>query len=534
MPQVKYWLKDFFHNNKYLKNFPDQELQNKRLQNRARECEKEMRANIKRMGGSGNEKLFPPEELKTIYKTSQAYWLQHKTYQNMPLKQLKNLRYILFANPNEGVESGIYNNPHQFNDLKNTVVKKNMRSFLKHLISDLLYEYPKDKNVLFKRLQEAAHSLCENKISNRSMMEANKHFNILKETGPECVARAVLNTDHNLEDILQNLWLKERHLSGGMGQEIIKKMCDLNRRSLSRLSENPHSSLGERARLNRFLEYVSGSTQKKSERAKKQSLKVVSRQSLDNGISETDLEGGRYQDVKPIVKSLLNPFQNTAPPEDSLKQVITQFLDLHVGDPRFKSEKWIAMPREKDIFMQWKIAESIEAFIALLAYVARQNERVDRMWRKRQEVIEAYWRAGYIKNAWVILGDEAHGKRFRFLKEGTRCGLLKGATALRSVLLYQTGDLTVLEGNYDQGLRIFKSSNSRSPLFNQSEYKMIYNNESITEKGIHPLWMKKADKEIRHFSSENYYWQKQLVDYIKKWTGLPCPKGLRKQINKYQ
>lgn len=531
MPQVKYWLKDFFH--KSLKPTPQQDFHKEQLSQVLKEvrhkCEKAIKLNIEKMGGQGVDRDLSPEDLKTIYETSQAYWSKHKTFQKMPFKQLKNLQYILFASPNEGVLSGIYDNSYQFNDLKHTLVKKNKQSFLKYLISELLYEYPADKSVLFERLKGIFHSLSREKASNYSLMEANKHFNILKEKGPECVARAVLNTNQNLEDILQNLWLRERHLSGGIGQVIIKKMCDLIQPPLSRLSEKDPSR-EDKAKLNRFLEYVSGPSQG-DEEFKKQDLPVVLR---DNDTSDQELTDGRYQSVKPIVKSLLNPFNNTYPPEDTIKQPITEFLDLHVGDPRFKSEKWIAMQKEKDIFMQWKIAESIEAFIALLADVASRNENEDRMWRKRQEVIEAYWKAGYIKNAWVILGNEAHQNRSRFLKEGTKCGLLKSASTSRSVLLYQIGDLTVLEGNYNQTLRIFKPTNPKTPRFNKSEYEMIYSNKNVTEKGVHPLWMKKSDKDIKHSQSETYYWQKQFVDYIKRWTGMVCPKELRKKIAKYR
>ena len=196
-------------------------------------------------------------------------------------------------------------------------------------------------------------------------------------------------------------------------------------------------------------------------------------------------------------------------PEKTIKTTITRFLDQHIGDPRFSSENWIGIKAQKTIFLRWKIGETIEDFLELLSYTAKQDPNSDRMWPYRKEFIKAYWDAGYIKDAWIVLGRRAYENRSKFLKEElTNYGkLTSGANPIHSALLFKIGDLTLSEWNYNGKVRIWRGGNNFAPDF----YKEEYSRSDLT---------KKPNKKIIHFYSDQYKWQKKLIDYIEKYNDI--------------
>ena len=86
--------------------------------------------------------------------TTVFIWKRHKTVKEMSNKELRGLLLILFPNPNEGVEQGLYDNLEQFDDFLNTLTQKNKQLYLKKLILELLYHYPENENILFNRLNK--------------------------------------------------------------------------------------------------------------------------------------------------------------------------------------------------------------------------------------------------------------------------------------------------------------------------------------------------------------------------------------------
>ena len=230
----------------------------------------------------------------------------------------------------------------------------------------------------------------------------------------------------------------------------------------------------------------------------------------------------RFISPQPIVEVLLRPFENKAP-KQSVKKRITEFLDQYIGDPRFKSERWIDMDREKSIFLNWKIGETLKDFFALLSYTSKKDFNADRMWHYRKEFIEAYWNQGHVKEAWIVLGRKAYKNRFKFLKKGHDGygKITRGANPFHSVLLFQIGDLILSEWNYNGRVRLWDSSSENSPQFYQAEYSR---EDLVTQEKQY----------FNHACSKIYSWQKKLSDYIEECTGIPCPKELRIKIDEHQ
>ena len=324
---------------------------------------------IKKIGQGKSIEIKPPKSLKEIYDECQNHWAEHKNFKDMPFRQLKNLFFILFANPNEGVEKGIYDSNDQFEDFLNILIQKDRQLYLRRLISELLFYYPKD-SFLFDRLAKIYLFLDQNRRSHQPLILANQKFDLIKENGPAIMAQNILDTNKDLDSTLNALWLKEKHLSSnGIGQAIVTSLCQ----SVQIAIQNEDQTV-----LDRFLEY------------------------LINKKSNTT----RYSDTQPIVKALLNPFKDRKPQKIDFKKKITKFLDQNVGDPRQNPEKWINMPDQRQIFLKWKIDETIQDFLDLLSYTAQENIDADRMWPYRKEFIEYYWKAGHVSDAWIVLGKK--------------------------------------------------------------------------------------------------------------------------------
>ena len=483
MSEIKFFLKDFFkYRDSRRKSF---DVLWNNTGKKVEQYEKEIQKNIKKMGDVEAVNFSIPG-LKDIYNEYQNIWKKYRTVKESNPKQLKKYFLILFSNPKEGVLNGLYDNPEQFDDFLEALIKKNKQRYLKILISILLEHYPKEKHLLFERLRKLYNSLDKQKRGNKLLIEANTKFQLIEKEGPLIIAQNIMDIKKNLSnEVLSKIWLKERHLiSNGIGQNIVKELCSLAKKPIQEENE---------VILDRFLKYLSGA----------------------NNIA-------RFSDSQPIVSVLLRPFEKKTPTQ-SVKKEITKFLDQYVGDPRFESEKWVNMSKEKSIFLKWKIGETIKDFMKLLSYTAKQNPDSDRMWPYRKEFIASYWNARYIKNAWIVLGKEAYKNRLRFLKEGfdSYGRIVKGANPVHSVLLFQIGDLILSEWNYNGKVRAWTKGNKNVP--------QMYKTEYLKEELI-----KKPNKEITHRYPEKYYWQKNLSKYIERYTGIPCPELLQRKIDKFQ
>ena len=442
--------------------------------------QKKIEKNIKKMGDFELKNLYPLTP-KEIYKEYQNLWNTKRTLESVSSKKLKSYFQILFANSKEEVPEGLYDNTEQFDDFLNTLIKKNKQN---RLFAELLCHYPTDK-LFFTRLKKVYNNLDKQKRSHQALIQANVEFCFTEKDSPKIIAKNILDIQQDLSFVLSKLWLKERHLiSNGIGEAIVTELSYMVKKFVQEENEPV---------IKRFLDYLYGK----------------------NNIN-------RFISPKLITKALLRPFENKEPNKKSVKKRITKILDQHVGDPRSKSERWINMEKEKSIFLKWKISETLKDFFALLSYTAEQDFDADRMWPYRKEFIEAYWKEGHVKEAWIVLGREAYNNRFKFLKE-EHDGfgkIIKGFNSFHSVLLFQIGDLILAEWNYNGPTRLW-GSNKNSPQF----YKKEYTREEL---------VKKVKKNFKHHSSRTYFWQKKLSDYIEKYTGIPCPEDLRRKIDEHR
>lgn len=248
MPEDNFFLQEWLKKNLPLK-LLDTKWHN--VQENIQEYSEQIKKNIQKMGDFENTKLLTPKTLKEIYDNFRSDWKKHKTFQGMSPKQLREVMFILFANPNDGVKHGIYSDSEQFKAFMKVLIQKNQQSSLRRLISELLYYYPlqEEKNLLFERLSKIYRALDKNKSSNLLLFEANRKFKLIEESGPKMIAKQILNLNKNIKDLLQEIWIKEKHLSHGIGESIVKEICYMVKHNISQENE---------VILDRFLEYLSG------------------------------------------------------------------------------------------------------------------------------------------------------------------------------------------------------------------------------------------------------------------------------------
>lgn len=169
------------------------------------------------------------------------------------------------------------------------------------------------------------------------------------------------------------------------------------------------------------------------------------------------------------------------------------------------------------------MGETIKDFFDLLDYMAKTDPSSERMWPFRKSFIEFYWNAGHITSAWIVLGKKAYENRLRFLKEDVSdYGTISPykINPIHSVLLFQIKNLVLSEWNYNGPVRIWNNTHKHAPKF----YKDHYEKKDL---------INQPEKKINH-RPQKYYWQKELSDYIEKYTGIPCPENLRKEIDKFR
>ena len=502
MNESKFFLKEFFKNHR--SEVKSIEVLYDGLGKKLEPHNNQMKKALKRIGESDIINFNPKSE-KEIYDEYQIYWERHKTVKEMPNRELKNLLSILFPNPINGVKKGLYDIPDRFDDFLNTLLHKNKQLYLRKLLSELLYHYPNNNKILFERLHKIYKFLDSEKRSHKPLFEANNRFHLIEKSGPSIIAKNILDLENSLDTLLPELWIKERHLINGIGRQIIEELCQQVQLIMNRFFAKDFSQTDKKI-LERFLEYLSGGENQSGS---------------SSSSSDEDSNKVRFSDSRSsVVRILLNSFKDRKP-EGGIKTIITRFLDRYVGDPRFHSERWIAMQEEKDIFLRWKIGDTIKDFLDLLDDTATKDPAADRMWPYRKKFIKSYLKEGHITDAWIVLGKEAFKNRKKFLHKNAYYGeITKGANRMHSALIYKIGNLVMSEWNYNGPVRIWNEEDKYAPKFYQKKY-------------LRDDLINKPDESIIHRSSDTYSWQKKLSEYIYDYADIPCPKNLQRKINKF-
>ncbi|MBF0138246.1 MAG: EH signature domain-containing protein [Magnetococcus sp. DMHC-1] len=188
-------------------------------------------------------------------------------------------------------------------------------------------------------------------------------------------------------------------------------------------------------------------------------------------------EGLRHPIHAPkLTTALLSPFRDHDPPE-TMKQAIRNFLVERIGDPRISSAStWDRLDQQdKNVILRWLLRFSLEQFIAIVKEFADQKE--PDQWMFRQAFWMAYFRKGYIREAWVVLAKEpaafASAKSRENQDPGMgRFGRVWGSPSNKqAVLLMKIGELIIADWSFIGKCRIWRANDSTAPNFYQNVYE---------------------------------------------------------------
>ncbi len=122
-----------------------------------------------------------------------------------------------------------------------------------------------------------------------------------------------------------------------------------------------------------------------------------------------------------------------------------------------------------------------------------------------------YYKAGMIKEAWIILGKDAHESKGLFFEDSSvKTGAISGGERRnKSSLLIKIGNLIISEWSHEGAMR-FWSDDEEHPVL----YKDQYSAKELRMK---------SKKNISHFGPDRYYWQSKAAEYIRRKTGIKSP-----------
>ncbi|MBP3981381.1 hypothetical protein J8G26_11640 [Acidovorax sp. JG5] len=215
---------------------------------------------------------------------------------------------------------------------------------------------------------------------------------------------------------------------------------------------------------------------------------------------------------------LLLPWQRDRKMQDGLKKLLQDFFLQHYGDPRFLRHahyQWEGVkPEAVNVMFYLLTGDTLKGFMRIL------DRTADDIWLFRQKFWMAYYDAGHIEEAWMVLG--AHAQIAAQSNNATavpqRFGRLEGGVSPnQSVLLLRIGDLVFSEWSHSGSLRAYREDDSGAPSF----YQLTYHGQTLREAqslDFHDgLNMR---PELRHTHSEYGTWQRKARDMIRQRTGI--------------
>ncbi|MBU1700319.1 MAG: hypothetical protein KJ970_15800 [Candidatus Eisenbacteria bacterium] len=292
------------------------------------------------------------------------------------------------------------------------------------------------------------------------------NFHLLDKNGPERMAKLIYESDRPILDIYEEAGLVNELARGLFAKVTFSEI-------FGRLRNGLENGSVEENRLTRVFKYA-----REGDRIR--------------------IEGAKGE----LAEALLEPFIEDTPPEN-LKKAIQSFLLDTVGDPRISKGAWQGIGKQaQNVLYRWLVGASLKQFFNLLDETAQQH-----MWRYRHVFWDAYYKNGFVKDAWVALGSHASA-RARYDKTGSyeQSATLGGSQGNQSVLFMKIGSITITEWSHSGKCRIYKNTDSNKPEL----YQGYYHAQRLRLGG---------DFEVTHHGSESGKWQKTISDKIYNETG---------------
>lgn len=231
----------------------------------------------------------------------------------------------------------------------------------------------------------------------------------------------------------------------------------------------------------------------------------------------------RYPSLRvQLANSMLAPWFGANPPA-STKALLLGYFFKHYRDPRLlgrgnPGHQWQGVSQKAiDVVRRWLAGDTLRGFMQILERTA------DAIWRYRQKFWIAYYDAGHVEEAWLILGDEAALRArqlFANQPSMTYARFTGGATPQQSVLLLKIGDLVFSEWSHNGSLRAYRESDRSAPKLYEHDYHGVELREPVSLDFHHG---ENVYPQLTHAASDHGTWQRKARDFINRETGLYLP-----------
>ncbi|KTD18862.1 EH signature domain-containing protein [Legionella jordanis] len=217
-----------------------------------------------------------------------------------------------------------------------------------------------------------------------------------------------------------------------------------------------------------------------------------------------------------LIQSLLTPWlsNNSTNSSESQKKV-QDLLIKHFKDPRiiaYRRDGWRSISEQYlKVIYQWLVGESIEQFFEIVDQMA-----LDRQWKYRKAFWMAYYKYGFLDEAWFVLGPDAKYYAETYFENKLSFGAMdSGCKSNHSVLILKIGNIVLAEWSHEGKCRAWRDEDPKAP----ERYKNYYVGKNFKEESLKIVPHYNSDG-IGHLSSNTYSWQQNLSDFIYRNTGL--------------
>lgn len=225
-----------------------------------------------------------------------------------------------------------------------------------------------------------------------------------------------------------------------------------------------------------------------------------------------------------FANALLGAWKAHKAPE-STKDLLLKFFvsPQRYGDPRIHRHlhyQWDGVSSGAiAVVMNWLAGDTLRIFMQVLEKTA------DEIWQYRRKFWVAYYDAGYINEAWLVLGRDAlrQVRSLELQDHSLQFGQLEGgATLNQSVLMLKIGNLLFIEWSHNGSLRAYPEDSRSAPALYQSRYHgddLRASGSLDFHDGINQT------PQLRHMHSSHGTWQRKARDLIRAQTGISLRDG---------
>ena len=212
-----------------------------------------------------------------------------------------------------------------------------------------------------------------------------------------------------------------------------------------------------------------------------------------------------------LAETLLLPW-TTHDPQPDVKDCIERFLLDNYRDLRINRHLWNGVREEaQQVMRRWLTKRSLDWFLTVVDETTTKPD-VKHMWPSRRKLWNAYYRRGYMQEAWVVFGRVGTACATEMASKGSKnraselsFGRLqsRGISSEHAVLLMRIGDLTIADWNFNGKCHMWRTRNDKAPPL----YRLEYDRSDLTNG---------SDFQQIHHQG---IWQKPIYDFIRDHTG---------------